>query len=164
MNIEVTMNLFVVGFQDFRAPVGSRFLLPHLHIDVEGGPRSGDVVKSSAPENRWRSLQEDLLAWLERNLSPGSGGHTGPFCVFPGEVLGEVGEHSSALGRTVAGIGLPFEIGTLIQDSDSQRLTRRRMNPCLSDLPGQGTAGLSGPHDGHIKRFVGQNLYLPKSA
>jgi len=58
---------------------------------------------------------------------------------------------------------LPFEIGTLIQDSDSQWFTRRRMNPCLSDLPGQGTAGLSGPHDGHIKRFVGQNLYLPKS-
>ena len=153
VNIEVAMDLFAVGFQDSRTPVGSRFLLPHLHIDVEGGPRSSDVVKSSAPENRRRSLQEDLLAWLERNLSPGPGRHAGPFCVFPGEVLGEVGEHSSALWRTVAGIVFPFEIGTLIQDRDSQGFTRGRMNPCLSNLPGQGTAGLSGPHDGHIKRF-----------
>ena len=158
MNIEVTMDLLVVGLQDSGVPVCARFLLPHLHIDVKGSPRSGDIVKSSTSEDRRCSLKEDLLAWLERDLSLGTGRHAGPLSISPGKVLGDVGEHLSALGSTVAGIGLPFEIGALIQDRDSQRLTRGRVDPLFGDLSSQGTAGLSGPHDGHVKRFIRQWL------
>ncbi len=158
------MDLLAVGLQNSRAPVRSRFLLPHLHIDIKGSPRSSDVGKGPAPEDRRSSLKEDLLAWLERNLSPGPGRHTGPSSVSPGKVLGEVGEHLSALGRTVAGIVLPFEIRTPVQDRNSQWLTRGRVDALFSDLPGQGTAGLTGPHDGNIKRFLSHNSYLLRLA
>jgi hypothetical protein len=91
---------------------------------------------SSSPEYGGRSLKENLVSLLKRNLALLSRGKTRHLGIPSRKVLGNVGEHLPPDGMTVSGAGFSFEVGTSVQQGDFQRFPRGWVGSLFCNLTG----------------------------